>query len=129
MPEIIYGDQQTDEWGKYRLGSIGGSSISAVLAKGQGKMRQGLLNQFLDEILMNRKKEGFQSEDMKRGNIYEPMARDYYAFINDVEVIQCALIKSDIPRIHVSPDGLIGEDGGLEIKTQLPHVFLETIDT
>ena len=33
MPEIIYGDQNTDEWFKLRLGSIGGSSISSVMAK------------------------------------------------------------------------------------------------
>jgi putative phage-type endonuclease len=129
MPEYIHIEQQTDEWFSARIGSIGGSSISSVLAKGQGKTRQDLMYKLAGEILTGQKTESYRNAYMDRGNQFEPEAREYYEFINDVEVEQVGLIKSDIPGIHSSPDGLVGFNGGLEIKTQLPHVFIATKDT
>jgi len=127
----IYEDieQGTESWHLLRLGSIGGSSVNSVLAKGQGKSRKTLMYKLAGEILSGQKSDDFQSPAMARGTMLESEARDYYAFQNDVEVQQVALIKSDRPRIHVSPDGLIGDDGGIEIKCQTPHVYVEQVDT
>ena len=38
--QILDCEQLSDEWMKARIGSIGGSSISSVVAGGQGKMRK-----------------------------------------------------------------------------------------
>jgi len=130
MPEIIRGiEQGSPEWFVLCLGSAGGSSAPALLAKGQGKMRQTLLYKLAGEILTGKKTDGYQSDDMRRGNFYEPEARIYYEFLRNVDVETVALVKSNIDGIHVSPDGLIGTDGGIEIKTQQPHVYVETKDT
>ena len=130
MPEIIYGDQNTDEWFKLRLGSIGGSSISSVMAKSKdAKMRTGKLYELAGEILSGKKTETYESLDMKRGKLFEPEAREYYSFINDVEVEQCALIKCDIQGVHCSPDGLVGENGMVEIKVRIPKFFVQLKDS
>lgn len=54
---------------------------------------------------------------MDRGTELEPEARTAYEFISDNEVKEVGLIYQDETRlVSCSPDGLIGEDGGLEIK-------------
>ena len=130
MPEIIRGiEQGSPEWHALRLGSLGGSSLNAVLAKGQGKTRQALLYQLAAEILSGEKTETYTNQAMLDGAALEAEAREYYSFISGHEVEQVTLIKADIDRVHNSPDGLIGDDGGLEIKCPLPTTHIETIDT
>jgi len=134
MPEIIRGiDQNSDLWFEKRLGSVGGSSIPAVLSKGKGnspsKMRQSLLYKLASEIITGQVEESYSNKYMDRGHEYEPKARELYEFLTGSEVEQVALIKSGTPRVHVSPDGLVGDDGGIEIKTMLPHIFIELLDT
>ena len=126
----IYNDiiQGSKEWELLRLGSIGGSSISAVTAKGAGKMRKSLLYRMAGEILSGVKYEGYRNADMDRGLEQEADARNIYAMEREVEVVQIGLIKKDEFR-HVSSDGLIEEDGMIEIKCVIPSVHIETIDT
>lgn len=121
--------QGSDEWHQLRLGSVGGSSINSVLAKGQGKSRQSLLYQLAAELLSGQKTNGYTSPAMERGNELEDDARTLYSFQTGLDVEQVALIKADISRVHVSPDGLVGDDGGVEIKTMLPHTYVELVDT
>jgi len=129
MPEYIYDYAQGDDrWFAARLGSIGGSSITHVLAKGQGKTRKGLMYKLAAEILSCQKTESYTNKYMDRGTAFEPEARACYEFITGSDVVECALVRS-APRIHVSPDGLVGEDGGVEIKVLLNHVFVEYVDT
>ena len=120
-------EQGTDEWFQLRLGSIGGSSITHILGGGRG--REKLMNQLLDEIITGQNAESYQNANMRRGTEYEPKARLYYELITGNIVEEVALITNDVKGVHYSPDGLIGNDGLLEIKTRLPHVFLEKIDS
>ena len=130
MPEYIKEiDQGTDEWHELRLGSVGGTAINSVLSKGQGKMRQSLLYHLAAEILSGKKTNSFQSAAMLRGKELEGEARQAYCFITGNDVEQVALVKGDMPRVHVSPDGLVGDDGGIEIKVLEPHVYVELVDT
>jgi len=134
VPEIIRGiEQNSPEWFDLRLGSIGGSSVPKILAKGKGKaeskMRRSLRYSLAAEIITGVRDETYSNKYMDRGHTFEPKAREYYEFTNDVEVEQVAMIKSGLPQVHVSPDGLVEEDGGIEIKTLMPHVFVELLDT
>ena len=53
----------------------------------------------------------------ERGHALEPQARKYYAFQRDVEPATVGLIYEDERRmVGCSPDGLVGEDGLLELK-------------
>jgi len=53
---------------------------------------------------------------MSRGNELEPLARRYYEFGHDVEVKEVGFVTDDAGTVGCSPDGLVGDDGGLEIK-------------
>lgn len=68
------------------------------------------------------------TRDMQRGHEHEPYARDYYAD-NYAPVIELGFCTEDKwgCRIGCSPDGLVGDDGGIEIKSPRPKNHLETI--
>lgn len=121
--------QGSEAWKNYRVGSVGGSSISSVLAKGKGASRKTLMYKLAGEILSGCKTDGYKSEAMQRGNDFEDEARQYYEFVTGNTVEQVALIQGNIPGTHNSPDGLIDADGGLEIKVRLPHVYVELLET
>ena len=58
--------------------------------------------------------EGYQSKAMKNGHTYEPFARQFYEDKYGVTVEQVGFIRWG--QIGCSPDGLVGDDGGIEIK-------------
>lgn len=125
MLEIIDHIQQgSDEWFREKIGSIGGSSIGKIAAKGEGKQRKQMLFDMAGEIISGAKKVTFSNGHMENGTAFEEECRDYYCLQNDCEIKQVALIR-DQPHKHYSPDGLKGEDGLIEIKCVIPSVFIE----
>lgn len=76
---------------------------------------------YMDKLIAERHRgkpdETFQSEWMKRGNEFEEEARLWYAFTQDAELRKVGFCKTDDEQSGCSPDALIGEDGGLEIKS------------
>jgi hypothetical protein len=122
--EIIRDCQQYDErYWDLRLGSVGGSDISPILAKGKG--RQTLKYRLAKEIITGKREQTFVSKDMQDGHLWEPKNRAIYEWRYNVDVEQVAMIRSSLPGVHVSPDGLVGENGGLECKHKKGTVFLE----
>jgi len=127
MIEIIETcEQGTPEWDAYRLGSIGGSSISKVCAKGQGSTRKTFLDHMAGELLSGIKYKGRSTEDMENGTEREPDARNLYALMKDADVRQVALIRSE-PYKHISPDGLVFAEGMIEVKSPTPGVHARTV--
>jgi len=124
--EILDMPQGSDEWFTERIGSIGGSSIASVVAKGEGKMRKNLLFRLAGEILTGVKYEGFKNDHMDRGIEQESEARIRYELVTGNEVVQVGLVKLTDYK-HESPDGLVGKDGKIEIKCVIPSVQVETI--
>lgn len=122
--EIIQGDQGTTEWNQHRIGSIGGSCIKSLMAKGQYKSRTTLLYQLAGEILSGEKHQIRQTPDMSRGLLLESEARDAFEFISGLEVEQVSLIKR-AKHLHVSPDGLTSDNGILEIKCPLASTHVK----
>jgi len=129
--QIIRGiEQGSPGWHDLRRGSVGGSSINAVLAKGQGKSRKTLLYKLAGEILTGKTSEEYQSPHYQRGHDVEKKARLYYELTTGNEVEQVTLIKSDLPGWHSSPDGIMeSKRKGLEIKSRLAHIYLELLET
>ena len=121
-------EQGTPEWFKERIGSIGGSSISSVIAGGKGTMRKNLLYRLSGEILSGQKYEGYSNSHMERGVELEAEARNLYEMITDVSVLQVGLVKENEFK-HYSPDGLVSDEGIIEIKCVIPSVQIETIIT
>jgi len=119
----IYRDieQGQPEWFQMRLGKITASKIADVMSKGRGNAEAtGVRNyraQLVCERLTGTVEETYTNGAMQRGIELEPLARSCYEFIKGVSVEQVAFV--DHPSIRLSgasPDGLVNDDGNLEIK-------------
>lgn len=124
---VIDTEQGGEEWKKYKIGVPSASKFGAVLAKGQGATRKKYLIDKVAERLTGKFPEQYVSDDMLRGVELEPDARDAYAFTQGVEVIQAGLALLDDKSACASPDGLVGVNGGLEIKSVKANTHIETI--
>jgi putative phage-type endonuclease len=111
-------EQGSDEWLLLRAGLITGSKISDVMAKGAGIVRNKYLTKLsIERITKTPIQMDFKSAAMIKGNADEPLAREHYEFINDVDAVQVAFVHHQtIENCGASPDSLIGDDGLLEIK-------------
>jgi putative phage-type endonuclease len=110
-------EQGSDEWRKARLGYVSASSVSAVMAKGAGKTRQSYLEKIVAERLTREIGEGYSNASMEWGTQTEPQARMAYEVSCETFVTKTGFHKHpSIEWLGVSPDGLVGEDGLVEIK-------------
>lgn len=66
----------------------------------------------------------FNTFDMEQGSILENEAKPWYALEYGQEIQSVGLITTDDGRIGCSPDGLIGEDSGIEIKCPQVHTHV-----
>jgi hypothetical protein len=121
---VIYDCQQgTDEWRMLRLGIPTASNFSTIMANGRdggpSVTRTKLLHRLAAELITGEPgSEGFRNGAMDKGNALEAEARDSYARRKKALVRQVGFVKnfSGLKQCGASPDGLIGFDGGLEIK-------------
>lgn len=123
--EIFDCEQNSDVWLQARMGIPTASAFSHVLAKGEGLTRATYLNKLAGEIITGKPMKGFSNDDTERGHDLEPEARDLYCFQSGAELRRVGFIRNG--RAGCSPDSLIGEDGGLEIKTTEPHLLIDLI--
>jgi putative phage-type endonuclease len=123
--------QGSAEWHAARCGSLGASAIHEALARtksGYSSQRANLRARLICERLTGVPQDTYQNDAMKWGIEKEPEARAAYAFDQDVDVTAVGLIRHPtIGRTHASPDGLIGQDGGLELKCPGSAAHLETL--
>ena len=63
-----------------------------------------------------------------RGTELEPEARSAYEFMKDVEVKKLGFVTDDDALFGCSPDGLVNDDGLLEIKCQQAKGHVKTLD-
>jgi putative phage-type endonuclease len=116
--KIFEFEQGTDEWLEVRRGVITGSNFSKVFTSA-GKASSScssLVNQLISENLTKKPTETFKSDAMQRGNDLEPVARAKFELITGLDVRQIGFAKHDEYNLGCSPDGVIGEQCGLEIK-------------
>lgn len=124
--EIIDVEQGSEAWFMARLGVPSASRFADVLAKGEGKTRGKYLNELAAEIVRGTpESETFTNFHMERGKLLEDEARQTYALIHDQEPVRVGFIKNG--RAGCSPDSLIGDNGGLEIKTALGHIQIDRL--
>ena len=111
-------EQGTDAWLAARLGKPSASMFSKLITM-TGKpsaSADAYINQLLGERLTGKSEPHYTSEAMILGTEREPLARADYEFITGNKVDQFGFILDDSQSYGCSPDGLIGDDGGLEIK-------------
>lgn len=130
MMEIFNLEQGTPEWHQARCGVITASEMKNVIASGRGnaesKTRRKYMLVLAAEIITGEPCVAFEgNEHTERGHVQEPIARQLYQDLTGNNVEQVGFIKQD--RVGVSPDGLVGDEGGIEIKSKLPHLHLEAL--
>lgn len=124
-------EQGTPEWFSVRLGKATASRISDLIATtkgGWGASRKNYAAQLIAERLTGTPADTFSSPAMQWGTTTEPEARRVYSFREDVDVVEVGFI--DHPSIAMSgasPDGLVGEEGLVEIKCPNTATHIDTL--
>jgi hypothetical protein len=116
-----FAPQGTKEWMLARAGCITASRFNDLLTPAKlepSKAMRPYLCQLAGEAVLGGPMESYQSAAMDRGKEFEGEARDYYELTQGGQVEEAGLIymDGDDRRVACSPDGLIGDDGGLELK-------------
>ena len=124
-------EQGSPEWFALRLGKVTASRIADVMAKprvpGAG-MRVNYMWQLAVERLTQQPMKTYQSKTMLEAHEWEPIARAAYVFRTDQPVKKVAFV--DHQRIEMSgcsPDGLVGDDGLVEIKCPELTAHMDTL--
>lgn len=123
--QIFDCEQGSPEWFEARLGIPTASEFATVMAKGEGKTRRKYLLRLAGEIVTGEAEETYSNAHMERGKIMEDEARKRYAFQFDVQCRRVGFIRNG--QIGCSPDSLIGDDGGLEIKSAIGSVQVDRL--
>lgn len=119
--------QGSDEWWQARLGIATASCFDRILTPAKmapSQQAYGYQLKLLGEWLRGKPDESFESDWMKRGLEIEQEARESYSFIMSADVQQVGFCMDDDKRYGASPDGLVGEDGILELKSPSPGVHV-----
>lgn len=118
---ILNNEQGSEAWLQSRLGKPSASCFGKLITR-TGKpstSADNYINGLIYELLSQEITQGHTSDAMIRGTELEPEARENYEFITGNEVKEVGFIVDLNDTYGCSPDGLIGEDGGIEIKCPL----------
>jgi len=124
-------EQQTNEWYEARLGKVTASRVADVIAKtktGYSTSRDNYMAQLICERLTGQKGESFTNAAMEHGTLTEPLARSAYENARSLLVKEVGFINH--PRIEMSgasPDGLVADDGLVEIKCPNTATHIDTL--
>lgn len=124
-------EQRTPEWFQKRLGKVTASRIADLMARtksGPAASRANYMAQLVTERLTGRPTEGYESPAMAWGTEQEPNARAAYSARMGVLVDEVDFVDHPELEAGASPDGLVGEDGLIEIKCPNTATMLEWIE-
>ena len=123
-------EQRTEEWFNARIGKVTASNLANVTAftkSGESAYRKNYRHQLVTERLTGKPTEIYVNQAMQHGIDTEDEARDFYVFkYNDVEEVGF-IDHPTIDMAGASPDGLVGDDGLIEIKCRQPQNHTETL--
>ena len=122
-------EQRTDDWFAARLGKVTASSLYKVLAKtktGYGADRGNYMTQLVLERVTQSKADSYTNAAMQWGIDQEPFASAAYEAAKGVLVEEVGFVQHPtIAMAGASPDGLVGDDGMVEIKCPDSKTALE----
>lgn len=138
-------EQRSDEWFRARLGKATGSKfhdICSFTRSGESAYRRNYRYQLIAERLTGERQEFYTNAAMQWGIDNEDSARLAYEFATGNVVEEAGFLEHPtIKDAGISPDGLIGKDGGVEIKcpetathiqtltsNQVPSKYMEQVD-
>jgi len=128
MDQIVQG---SPEWFSIRCGKVTASRVADVIAKtktGPSASRTNYMAQLIAERLTGTTAESFTNAAMQHGTDTEPQARMAYEFYQDVTVVETGFVlHRTIGMTGASPDGLVGDDGLVEIKAPNTATHIDTL--
>ena len=123
--------QRTTEWFAQRLGKVTASKVADVIARtksGYSASRENYLAQLVVERFTGTVAESYSNAAMQWGTDQEPFARAAYEHATGVLVEECGFVlHPEISESGASPDGLVGDDGLIEIKCPSTATMIETL--
>mgnify|MGYP000022285087 CR=1 FL=1 len=122
-------EQGTDAWRQQRCGLATASRFADVMATvksgGEAADRRNYRAQLLCERLTGKPAETFTNRAMLVGTEREPDARALYQVRTRRLVDEAGFVLIEGLRAGASPDGLIGDDGLIEIKCPNPATHID----
>lgn len=124
-------EQRSAEWFAARLGKVTASRVADIVAKtksGYSTSRANYMAELVCERLTGMQGESFSSAAMVWGTNTEPMARSAYES-RMAELVEETgfVLHPTIEMAGASPDGLIGDDGLVEIKCPNTATHIDTL--
>lgn len=130
MIEIFDCEQGTPEWFECRMGIPTASEFKTLIGVKKDARekvtRQTYMRKLAGERITGVPAESYSNAYMERGHDYEDEARRAYTFMTDLEPKRVGFIR--MRDTGCSPDSLVADDGGLEIKVALPHIQIERLE-
>lgn len=129
--QILTCDQGTEAWYEARAGLVTMSEVQALLVNGKdpsgfGSGALSYMHQLIGEQITGEPSNAFQgNQHTARGHEFEIIARELYEERTGNTVDACGLIVNH--GAGYSPDGLVGNDGAVEIKSKLPKLQVEVL--
>jgi putative phage-type endonuclease len=124
-------EQRSTEWFAIRLGKVTASRVADVIAKtktGYSTSRENYMAQLVCERMTNTQAESYNNAAMQWGTDQEPLARAAYEAAKNVLVDEIGFVVHDtIINAGASPDGLVGDDGLIEIKCPNTATHIDTV--
>lgn len=124
-------DQRSPEWFAARAGKVTASRVADLMATtktGYSASRANYMAELICERLTGEPAERFSNAAMQWGTDTEPQARAAYSFLTDFDVAECGFVMHPfIADFGASPDGLVGENGLVEIKCPNTATHIETL--
>jgi hypothetical protein len=114
--------QYSPEWWDARCGVPTASEFSRIVTPAKGDYSKGAEG-YIAELIAEQadphygEVETYVSAAMRNGTMMEPEARRFYEFERGADVEEVGFCLTDDGRFGCSPDGLVGDDGGLELKS------------
>lgn len=127
----IYNDleQRSPEWYDVRRGILTASVVGSLitprtLKPANNDTSRGITATLVAERITGWTEETYESFDMTRGRMDEPIAREVYAKAQGVELTEVGFMVRTLTngaRLGYSPDALVGSSGLIEIKSRMPR--------
>lgn len=127
-------DQGTPEWFDVRRGivtaSVVGKLLTPTLQVANNDTARGLTATLVAERITGWTEDSAMTPDMWRGVESEPIARDLYSSHYELATeVGFMRLDEDGWSLGYSPDGLVGDDGLIEIKAPRAKTHMNTILT
>ena len=117
-------EQRTDEWYNIRKGKMTASNAETIIANGKGL--ETYIYNLMAEYYSSAEKENYINADMQRGIDLEPEAKIEFQFYTGLDIKEVGCVELN-EYILASPDGLIGDDGLIEIKCPNDSIYFKLL--